>query len=222
MTRREKMNTAVHNHDHGLLSKDEIQQKYDTLAPDYNNAMWVENNVFGVKRLRRKLMVRAASKVLDVACGTGENFPFFQANTTITAIDFSPRMLDMARTRAENLGLSVDCRQMDAETLKFPDHTFDTVVSALSTCTFPDSIIALREMGRVCKAEGRILLLEHGRSKHRLINTFLDRNAASHYAVAGCRWNQEPLDLIQRAGLRIANIQRGFFGVFYAIEAVWG
>jgi ubiquinone/menaquinone biosynthesis C-methylase UbiE len=214
------MNTALHNHDQALLSKDEIQQKYDALAPGYSSAMWVETNVFGVKRLRRKLMAHTAGKVLDVACGTGENFPFFKPNTNVTAVDFSPRMLDMARARAENLGLSVECRLMDAETLAFPDNTFDTVVSALSTCTFPNAVIALREMGRVCKAEGRILLLEHGRSKFGLINTFLDRNAEPHYAVAGCRWNQEPPDLVQRAGLRITSIQRGFFGVFYAIEAI--
>jgi hypothetical protein len=68
-------------------------------------------------------MVKAVGKVLDVACGTGENFPFFRSITDVTAIDLSPQMLDMARARAEKLGLTADYRLMDAEELAFPDKT---------------------------------------------------------------------------------------------------
>jgi ubiquinone/menaquinone biosynthesis C-methylase UbiE len=211
------MNATMHTH--GLMTKDEIRQSYDKLAPDYSQGRWVEDNLFGLKRLRTNLLRQVSGKVLDVACGTGENFPYFKTATDVTAIDLSPRMLESARTRANNLGLSVDCRLMDAETLEFPDQTFDTVVSSLSTCTFPDAIAALREMRRVCKPDGQILLLEHGRSKYRLINAHLNRNADKHYTVAGCRWNQEPRALVEQAGLRITGIKRAFFGIFNAIEA---
>lgn len=81
------------------MTKEELQQKYNNLAAGYSQGMWVENYIFGVQRLRASLMVKATGKVLDVACGTGENFPFFKSATDITAIDLSPQMLDTAHTR---------------------------------------------------------------------------------------------------------------------------
>ncbi len=214
------MSITAQYHSAEALTKDELQQRYDSLAPVYSRGMWVENHVFGVQRLRASLMVKATGKVLDVACGTGENFPYFKMVTDITAIDLSPQMLDIARARAEKLGLTADCRLMDAEALDFPDKVFDTVVSALSTCTFPDPLAALREMGRVCRANGRILLLEHGRSRMNWLAHHQDRNAHQHFQKAGCRWNQQPHELVQAAGLRIISDHRMFFGIFHAIEAV--
>jgi len=214
------MSNTAYYHNAKALTKEELQQRYDDLAVGYQQGMWVENYIFGVQRLRANLMVKATGKVLDVACGTGENFPYFKSAANITAIDLSPQMLDTARTRAETLRLNVDCRLMDAEALEFPDRSFDTVVSALSTCTFPDPAVALSEMGRVCSSGGRILLLEHGRSRLNWLANHQDRNAHQHFQKAGCRWNQQPLDLVQAAGLRIVSDRRMFFGIFYAIEAV--
>ncbi len=130
------MEKTMHNHGYRPMAKDELQHRYDDLALEYNRGRWVEDYLFGVKRIRAKLLAQASGKVLDVACGTGENFPFFKTNTTVIAIDLSSRMLDIARGRAESLRLSA---------VEFPDKTFGTVVSALSTCTFPDPVTALRE-----------------------------------------------------------------------------
>ncbi len=214
------MNSIAYCHTAKAMTKKELQQRYDNLASGYSRGMWVENYIFGVQRLRASSILHASGRVLDVACGTGENFPFFKRGTDITAIDLSPQMLEIAHTRAEKLGLSIDCRLMDAEALDFPDKAFDTVVSALSTCTFPDPLVALREMGRVCRTDGRILLLEHGRSRWNWLGHYQDRNAHQHFQQAGCRWNQQPLELVQAAGLRIVSARRMFFGIFHAIEAV--
>src|SRR5689334_8589802 len=213
------MSNTVFYHNVKAMTKEELRQRYDNLATGYSQGMWVENYIFGVQRLRASLMVKATGKVLDVACGTGENFPYFKSATDITAIDLSPQMLETARTRAEKLRLKADCRLMDAATLEFPDGSFDTVVSALSTCTFPDPVVALREMGRVCRSDGHILLLEHGRSRLNWLAHHQDRNAHQHFQKAGCRWNQQPLELIPAAGLRIVSSRRMFFGIFHAIEA---
>ena len=99
-------------------------------------------------------------------------------------------MLEGARQNASQLGLSVNLVVIDAQKLEFVDQSFDTVVSALSTCTFPDSIKALREMGRVCRLGGQILLLEHGHSSWSWLAGFQDRRVHQHYQEnAGCRWN---------------------------------
>jgi ubiquinone/menaquinone biosynthesis C-methylase UbiE len=156
---------------------------------------------------------------MDVACGSGANFSALRTADHITAVDLSPGMLDIARRKAENLGLPLDLQVMDAQELDFADGSFDVVVSALSTCTFPDPVAALREMGRVVRPDGRILLLEHGRSSLGPLGRLQDRGAHRHFETAGCRWNQEPLDLVRAAGLVVTDHRRSFFGVFHTIEA---
>jgi ubiquinone/menaquinone biosynthesis C-methylase UbiE len=109
---------------------------------------------------------------------------------------------------------------LDAEQLEFPDGSFDTVVSTLSTCTFPNPVKALREMKRVCQPDGLILLLEHGHSNFPWLARFQDRHEYQHYQEhAGCRWNQDSLDLVQSAGIRVLNSKRSILGMFHSIEA---
>jgi len=199
--------------------QEEIRDKYDRIAPWYD---WMEGllEVLGVGRLRRGLLARASGKVLEVAAGTGKNLPYYPSGCAITAVDMSPAMLKIARRRAGRLGLNVVFRIMNAERLDFPDRHFDTVASSLSTCTFPDPVSALREMARVCRPDGRILLLEHGRSDRGWLGRWQDRRAPRHAEMLGCRWNREPLDLVQQAGLRLIAHRRLLFGVLHVIEAM--
>jgi len=173
-----------------------------------------------VARLRKKLLSKATGKVLDVACGTGQNLLLFAPNSEITAVDLSPKMLELARANAIKFGLNVNFAVMNAEKLEFADGSFDTVVSTLSTCTFPNPIKALQEIKRVCRPDGLILLLEHGHSNLPWIARYQDRNEYQHYQDhAGCRWNQDPLDLVQSAGLKILKSKRSILGMFHSIEA---
>src|SRR6266498_4935007 len=165
-------------------------------------------------------MSKAHGKILDVACGTGLNFPMFPASSEITAIDLSPQMLEFAKQKATSLHLNVQVKVMDAQKLEFPDGSFDTVTSTLSTCTFPDPIQALQEMKRVCRTNGLILLLEHGHSSISWLANYQDRNVLKHYQQnAGCRWNQDPLDLVRAAGLKILSSKRFGLSMFYTIVA---
>ncbi|MFT3895271.1 MAG: class I SAM-dependent methyltransferase [Anaerolineales bacterium] len=202
------------------LTVEQLQGAYDELAGAYEKRVWFDQSILGVARQRKRLMSKAQGKVLDVACGTGLNFPFFNSASEITAIDLSERMLDIARQKAVSLNLKIQTQVMDAEKLDFADGSFDTVTSSLSTCTFPDPIQALREMKRVCRAGGLILLLEHGHSSLPWLANLQDRNVLSHYQQnAGCRWNQEPLKLIQQAGLNILESRRFGLGMFHAVTA---
>lgn len=115
-------------------------------------------------RYRRQLFPRAEGRVLDVACGTGTNLRYLPSSTNYVGIDISSKMLSRASDRFDRLEPGESLLEMDAQELKFEDNSFDTVISSMSTCMFIDPVRALDEMGRVCKPEGRILLLEHGRS----------------------------------------------------------
>ena len=200
------------------LTQREISQKYDRFARCYDCVEGVLS-LLGLSKLRQQMMKQASGRVLEVAVGTGKNLPYYPPDCRIIAADLSREMLNVAQKRAAKLSMDVSFLLADAEALPFPDETFDTVVSSLSTCTFPDPVAALKEMARVCRPTGKVLLLEHGRSDREWLARFQDRTADRHARQLGCHWNRNSLDLVRRAGLKINKAQRVFFGVFNQIEA---
>jgi ubiquinone/menaquinone biosynthesis C-methylase UbiE len=204
------------------LDTREIQHRYDgEIGKQHLQGEFFRETILGVGRLRRKVFSKATGHILDVACGGGENFRSIQhLARQYTAIELSPYMLEQAKKRAKQLGMNIDARVMDAQNLEFPDATFDTVISALATCTFPNPVLALQEMRRVCKPTGRILLLEHGQSTWKPLARWLDRAAPAQYAEAGCRLNQDPRKVVEDAGLKLVSIERRLLGVAYLMEVV--
>jgi ubiquinone/menaquinone biosynthesis C-methylase UbiE len=200
------------------FTSQEISRKYDGFARWYD---WVEGvpDLLGVRRLRRRLLARASGRVLEVAVGTGKNLTYYPRDCRIIALDLSSEMLKVARTRAAKLPTHVSFLVADAEALPFLDESFDTVVSSLSSCTFPNPKVALKEMARVCRPEGRVLLLEHGRSDREWLGRWQDRHADQFAKPLGCHWNRKTLQLIKDAGLKVVTAQRNFFGIFHQVEA---
>lgn len=199
------------------MSIEEIRATYAECAQWADRFDWFNRRLTG--RYRCRLFGDAEGRVLDVACGTGANFPHLPDTVALVGVDISPEMLAKARDRLGRLKLKGTLEQMDAQTLEFDDDSFDTVISSLSTCTFPDPMIAIEEMARVCKSTGRILLLEHGRSDFRPLARFQDWRADTHYATAGCRWNQEPLELVLSVGLPVRAASTHVLGIITLIEA---
>jgi len=204
---------ASHRH----KSAQDVQATYADVADRFARFAWLDRLFTG--RFRRRQFGDASGRVLDVACGTGTNFPYLPQSIDLVGVDLSPEMLANARDELDRLDLDGSLCRMDAASLAVPDDSFDTVISALSTCTFPDPVAALQEMDRVCKPDGRILLLEHGQSDVGPVARFLDWRAESHYEKMGCRWNQEPLDLVEAAGLPVVESRSAVLGIVTAIEA---
>jgi SAM-dependent methyltransferase len=177
------------------------------------------DELFLVARLRKRLLTHAHGHVLDVACGDGANLRYLPAGSRVTAGDLSLHQLSTARSRGKELSLDIDVLQLDAENLPFPDNTFDTVISSLALCSYNDPIRALRELARVAKPDGPILLLEHGRSSVGPFAAFQDWNERRRGDHTGCHGNREPRQLAEEAGLEIINAERSLFGVMHAIIA---
>lgn len=194
-----------------------LQRMYDDLAPSYHWVARVNDTLFGVTALRRWAMAHASGDVLDVACGTGANFPHLPRIDRLTAVDLSAGMLRRAGERAGQLDLDADLLPMSAQALAFPDATFDTVASAMATCSFTDPLAALREMARVTRPGGSLLLVEHGRSSCHPLGRVQDLLADRQYRQAGCRWNQDPQQLARDAGLTIDGMRSRTLGVMVAM-----
>ena len=200
------------------MDTNEIRDRYDAFARWYDVVESIPEWL-GLRRLRRGLIGQARGRVLEVAAGTGRNLPFYPSGVQFTAVDLSSAMLSRARGRAARLGLAVQFSVQDGATLGFRDGSFDTVISTLTVCTFPDPVAALREMARVCRPGGQILLLEHGRSDRPWLSRWQDRRAPRHYRMLGCNLTREPLELARQAGLVIQSAHRHLLGMVFVIRA---
>lgn len=192
------------------------EREYDLAAPCYR--VWrVPRELVLVRRMRSRLLARARGDVLEVAAGPGENLARYPLGCRVTATDLSAGMLAAARRRLRRGGVRL--LRMDAHALRFPGASFDTVVSAFSLCSLPDPLGALQEMRRVCRPDGRVLLLQHGASDREWIRRLQDLRAIWWTGRRGCRGNRRHLDLLRRADLEVVAVRRSLLGVFYEIEA---
>jgi ubiquinone/menaquinone biosynthesis C-methylase UbiE len=165
-------------------------------------------------RARIRIGRLVEGRVLEIGVGTGLNLSHYPTGTDVTGIDLSPEMLAIARRRAAGLELKADLREMDAEALDFPDHSFDSVVYSLCLCTIPNPVRALEEGLRVARPGARMIFFEHIRSNllpvailQELINPLTVRFTADH-------WNRRTLDTIRAAGIEPDYLRRAWLGVF--------
>lgn len=94
-------------------------------------------------------------RVLDVAAGSGNaTLPAARAGATVTALDLTPELLDVARRDAERAGLTIRCDEADAEAMPYPDAGFDAVVSCVGVMFAPHHAPAARELTRVARPGG--------------------------------------------------------------------
>jgi len=198
------------------MSVADIRESYAEYADRMHRLEWIDRVVMG--RYRQARFGDVDGRVLDVACGTGTNFRYLPETVDLVGIDISPEMLANAADQLTELPIDGTLREMDAQQLEFDDDSFDAVISALSTCTFPDPVAALEEMDRVCKPEGTIRLVEHGRSDVRPIAKYQEWRAEAHYARNGCRWTQEPREVVSEAGLEVRETTTGLFGTITTFE----
>jgi len=209
--------TDSHTDDARSMSSDDIADLYDEMADQYERWDWA-NRLFSGP-LRKRAFADAGGRVLDVACGAGTNFRYLPSTAQLVGVDVSAEMVAAARAELTRLRRGGTVYRMDAENLEFPDDSFDTVVSALSTCTFPDPVAALSEMARVCRPDGRVLLLEHGRSDVELLGRFQDWRADAHYEQHACRWTQDPLAHFEGTDLTVVESETLLLGMVTIIEA---
>jgi ubiquinone/menaquinone biosynthesis C-methylase UbiE len=158
-------------------------------------------------------------KALEIGVGTGKNLDYYPDDIEITAVDLSPRMLKRAQKRAGLLGLKVRMLEMDTQCLTFPDNCFDTVFATFVFCSVPDPVQGLRELRRVCKPDGKLLLLEHVRPGNELLGILFDALNPLIVRMMGANVNRRTIDNITKAGWHIQSDQNLSSDVVRLIEA---
>ncbi len=195
-----------------------IRRKYDRVALVYD-LMEAPMEIHRFNRHRSLIWGHVKGKTLEVGVGTGKNMPYYPENADVTAIDFSERMLARAKRRKNRLQLKVDLRLMDAQQMDFADNTFDTVVTTCVFCTVPDPVLGLKEINRVCKPDGQVLMLEHVRSCKPLAGPLMDLLNPVVRGLIGTNINRDTLANIGKAGLEIVNVTRLWSDILLFIQA---
>lgn len=157
-------------------------------------------------------------KVLFVAAGTGTDFAAFPPGRNITAIDISDEMLHRAAQRAGSYPGYLRLLKADALALPFPDASFDTAVTSCTMCSVPDPVRALRELHRVLRPDGRLLMFEHVRSRQRLLGWTLDLMTL-WTRLTGTEMNRDTLANTRAAGFRVTDVRSAYLDIILAVRA---
>lgn len=180
-----------------------IKKRYNRAAPFFHR---MDSRM--MRDWRRELLSGLSGSVLEIGIGTGANLEYYPSSVDLTGIDFSPRMLEYASQRARQLNRNVTLLEMDAQQLQFADHSFDYVVATCVFCSVPDPVQGMKEMGRVCKPEGEIRLLEHMRSEHPVVGKIMDILNPLTVRMSGANINRKTLENIQQADLVIEHNEK--------------
>ncbi|GGK05016.1 SAM-dependent methyltransferase [Lentibacillus kapialis] len=155
------------------------------------------------EKWRKELLQHAKGKVLEVGIGTGLNLKYYPAHVEVTGIDFSPAMLQKAKEKADRMPQHFELLEMDAQQMEFSDNTFDTVVTTCVFCSVPDPVEGLKEIRRVTKPQGKVIMLEHMRSDNEFFGKVMDVLNPFGLHIIGANINRKTMDNIHQAGMKV-------------------
>ncbi|KAK7196878.1 Methyltransferase domain/ubiE/COQ5 methyltransferase family [Novymonas esmeraldas] len=180
--------------------------------------VWVEQPR-EIRQMREELLQHTYGRVLELAAGHGQNigaYPYAVHEVVLT--DSNPQQLQALRYRIPNTAYpAYDVKRVRSESLDiFKDGEFDCVVDMFGLCHLHDPVMALRQMQRVVKPSGMILLLEHGASPYPPVNWFLDYFEQQHKVnTHGCRWNAPIRQYLQESRLEVKELRNVHYGTTY-------
>jgi phosphatidylethanolamine/phosphatidyl-N-methylethanolamine N-methyltransferase len=182
------------------LEKRQVQRAYELWAPAYD---FIFDWIFapGREAAIKHLELSRQHSVLEVGIGTGLNLPLYPATCRLTGIDLSQDMLDKAVERVQTLTMpDVTLKVMDATAMDFGENEFDRAIATYTISAVPDPVAALREMRRVVKPGGVIVILNHFRSERRMTGRLEDL-VAPVCTRLGWKSNLAMKPLLEQVGL---------------------
>jgi ubiquinone/menaquinone biosynthesis C-methylase UbiE len=198
---------------------DRLRHIYDERAPTYDRTVRASERLT-LGDFRRAFGAALRGRTLEVAIGSGLNLPAYSPEVTATVgTDLSGGMLHVARRRAAELGRPLTLAQMDAQRLAFRDASFDTVAVSMALCTVPDPSVALRELARVCRPDGHVVLLEHVLSPVRPLAWLQRLLTPRQVRAIGCHFDRDTVGLLRREGFAIESERSRLFGIFRLVVA---
>ena len=196
-----------------------IKKRYDRMAPYFDGMEAVMEGLF-FKNWRKKLWAKVDGyHILEVGVGTGKNFDFYPADAQTTALDFSQEMLKQATQKKARKNISVELNLMDVQSLSFADNSFDTVIGSFVFCSVPLPVKGLKELYRVCKPGGQVLLLEHVLSSKPALARVMNFINPAIVALVGANINRNTVKNVKACGFATVRIDECSGDIIKLIEA---
>ncbi|HSK10640.1 MAG TPA: methyltransferase domain-containing protein [Vicinamibacterales bacterium] len=189
------------------VENDFVTHVYEKLSSVYD---WTFGPTLHPGRLKalKRMGIREGDRVLEVGVGTGINASLYPRACSVTGIDLSDSMLEKARERVARKELTnVRLLQMDAAQLTFPDNSFDIVYAPYLVSVVPDPIQVAREMRRVCRSGGRVVILNHFRSPNFLLSR-VERLISPFTVHVGFKADLDLPAFLAQAGLQPVSIEK--------------
>jgi ubiquinone/menaquinone biosynthesis C-methylase UbiE len=165
----------------------------------------------GLRDRRAALLAQARGATLELGAGTGLNLDLYtDAVTELVLTEPGEHMARRLRERAATARRAAEVVQAPAEDLPFAADRFDTVVATLVLCTIPDPARALAEAARVLRPGGRLLFIEHVRSRDPALARWQDRLERPWRLLAdGCHCNRDTIATLEASPLQVERLERG-------------
>ena len=190
-----------------VVGNDFVEAVYARIAKVYDLTFGPTLHPGRLQAIQR-MGIKSGERVLEVGVGTGINLSLYPKNCTVTGIDFSGPMLEIARERAERKEVqNVRLLQMDAADMKFADNSFDIVYAPYVISVVPDPVTVAQEMLRVCRPGGRVIVLNHFLSPNRLLSR-IERLICPLTIHIGFKSDLDLPAFLTQAGLQPESIER--------------
>lgn len=189
------------------VENDFVAGVYEKLASVYDFTFGPTLHPGRLQAIQR-MDIRSGDHVLEVGVGTGINASLYPRDCAVTGIDLSDSMLEKARERVARKGIwNVRLLEMDAADVKFADNTFDIVYAPYLISVVPDPVVVAREMRRVCRPGGRIVILNHFRSPNPLLAS-LERAISPFTVHIGFKSDLDLPAFLAQAELKPVSIEK--------------
>lgn len=188
---------------------------YDKFAKFYDRAFApFEKRFLSNWRAETLANLPEGANLLEIGAGTGLNFEHYPKCAHSVASEISCQMLEFAKEKNKTANLSLV--QTNAENLPFPENSFDAAFATLVFCAVPNPEKAFRELRRVIKKGGKIVLLEHVRPKG-LLGYIFDVLNIFTVALIEDHFNRETAKIAENSGLKILSAKEKAFGIINLI-----
>ena len=189
------------------VENDFVERVYEKLASVYDLTS-ARRSTRAASCAIDRMGIKPGDRVLEVGVGTGINTSLYPRNCQITGIDLSSSMLEKARERVAREGLrNVRLIEMDAANLTFADDSFDIVYAPYLVSVVPDPVQVVREMRRVCKPGGKIIVLNHFRSANPILSR-IERAISPFTVHIGFKSDLDLPGFLAQAELQPISIQK--------------